>query len=113
MSRGGDVNQQSGVATATRTKPKLQRPPLYKVLLHNDDFTTMEFVVDILLSIFYHTEPQAVAIMLHVHRNGVGVAGVFTHEIAETKQAKVTEAAREAGYPLLCTIEPETEGLRE
>lgn len=113
MSRGRDVNEQSGVATATRAKPKLQRPPLFKVLLHNDDFTTMEFVVDVLQSIFHHSEPQAVTIMLHVHRNGVGVAGVFTHEIAETKQAKVTQAAREAGFPLLCTIEPETEGEKD
>lgn len=110
MSRGKDDPAQGGVATATRTKPQLRRPPLFKVLLHNDDFTTMEFVVDVLTTVFHHTEPQAVAIMLHVHHQGVGVAGVFTYEIAETKQAKVTALAREAGYPLLCTVEPENGG---
>lgn len=101
-------HEQGGTATATQTKPKLKRPPLFKVLLHNDDFTTMEFVVEVLQTVFHHPEPQAVAIMLHVHQRGVGVAGVFTHEIAETKATKVIDLAREAGYPLLCTVEPET-----
>ena len=95
-------------ATATRAQPKLQRPPLFRVLLHNDDFTTMEFVVEVLQSVFHHNEPEAMAIMLHVHHRGVGVAGVYTHEIAETKAAKVHSLAREAGFPLLSTVEPET-----
>jgi ATP-dependent Clp protease adaptor protein ClpS len=101
-------HEPGGTATATRAKPKLRRPPLFKVLLHNDDFTTMEFVVDVLASVFHHSEAQAMTIMLHVHQRGVGVAGVFTHEIAETKAAKTIALAREAGYPLLCTVEPET-----
>jgi ATP-dependent Clp protease adaptor protein ClpS len=107
MARQPDTREDGGVAIATRTKPKLKRPPLFKVLLHNDDFTTMEFVVSVLQSVFHHDENGAVAIMLNVHNNGVGVAGVYSYEIAETKVAKVTSLAREAGYPLLCTLEPE------
>ena len=103
-----DENEgKSGVATATRTKKKLQKPQLYKVLLHNDDYTTMEFVVAILYTVFHHGEVEATRIMLHVHRSGIGVAGVFTFEIAESKVQKVAELAREAGFPLLCTMEPE------
>lgn len=98
---------EGGVASATETRVKLQRPRLFKVLLHNDNFTTMEFVVGILQDIFHHTEPDAVAIMLAVHQKGVGVAGVFSYEIAETKAAKVIHLAQEAGFPLLCTLEPD------
>ena len=81
--KGGDVGVV--VEKETKTRTKLQRPKLYKVLLHNDDYTTMEFVVMILMTIFSRTESEATAIMLHVHRTGVGVAGVYTHEIAEAK----------------------------
>ncbi len=94
-------------AVATESKEKLEKPPLYKVLLHNDDFTTMEFVVFVLVDVFGHTEASAVRIMLSVHTEGVGVAGVYTYEIAETKAQKVTELARANEYPLLCTIEEE------
>ena len=89
------------------TKDATQRPRMYKVLFHNDDYTTMEFVVSVLMSVFHHEEADAVQIMLHVHQNGVGVAGVFSYEIAETKAAKVTELARQNEYPLRCTIEPD------
>jgi ATP-dependent Clp protease adaptor protein ClpS len=88
---------------STRLKP----PQMYKVLLHNDDYTSMEFVVAILQTVFHHTESSATRIMLHIHNSGVGVAGVFTAEIAETKVRKVMELAREAEFPLLCTMEPE------
>lgn len=87
------------------SKPRLKKPPLYKVLLHNDDFTTMEFVVYVLQTVFAHTEEEAVHIMLKVHLEGVGVAGIYTYEVAETKAAKVTELARAHEYPLLCTVE--------
>ena len=103
-------NQPSGdvaVVTKTKTAKKVAKPPLYKVLLHNDDFTTMEFVVAVLEAIFHHSEAAASAIMLHIHRHGVGVAGVFTYQIAEAKVAEVMHAAEKAEYPLLCTLEPD------
>ena len=100
-----DNDRDSGVVTERRQKT--QKPPLFKVLLHNDDYTTMEFVVAVLIEIFHHSEGQAIEIMLHVHRRGVGVAGVYAHEIAETKVKKVAERAKEAQFPLLCTLEPE------
>src|ERR687883_1334229 len=87
------------------SKTRLKKPPLYKVLLHNDDFTTMEFVVYVLQSVFAQPEEEAFRIMLKVHLEGVGVAGVYTYEVAETKAAKVTELARAHEYPLLCTVE--------
>lgn len=93
--------------TQTRTRTKLARPRLYKVLLHNDDFTSMEFVVAILQAIFHHSETAANAIMLHIHRRGVGVAGVFTYEVAETKVGETMRAAEEEQFPLLCTMEPD------
>lgn len=84
---------------------KVEEPPLFKVLLHNDDFTTMEFVVWILESVFGMAGAQAVQVMLNVHTTGVGIAGVYTYEIAEMKVSKTTELAREQEYPLLCTME--------
>ena len=97
----------SGVATQTRTERRTQKPRMYKVLLHNDDFTTMEFVVAILITIFNKSESEATAIMLHIHRTGMGVAGVFTYEIGEAKVSETMQAAEEAEYPLLCTLEPD------
>ena len=84
---------------------RLSKPPLYQVLLHNDDFTTMEFVVYVLQNIFQRSEIEAVRVMLQVHLEGTGVAGVYTYEIAEMKVAKVAELARAHEFPLLCTIE--------
>ena len=92
---------------AIRTKPKTQRPPLYKVLLLNDDFTPMEFVVHVLERLFTMTHAQAVEIMLTVHRKGIAVVGVFSHEVAETKVAQVMELARRQQHPLQCTMEKE------
>ena len=80
-------------------------PPLYEVLLHNDDYTTMEFVVDILMTVFRKTADEATAIMLAVHTNGVGVAGVYPRELAETKAHHAQHLARKAGYPLRCTLQ--------
>ena len=101
------TQEQGDVAVEEKTRVKLKRPKLYKVLLHNDDFTTMEFVVDILMRIFQRSESEATAIMLHVHRNGMGVAGVYTYEIAEAKVAETMKEAEEAEFPLLCTLEPD------
>ena len=94
-------------AVLTESQQKLQKPPLYKGLLHNDNYTTMEFVVYVLTQVFLRTETDAIRIMLQVHNQGVGVAGVYTHEIAETKVARVSSLAREHEYPLLCTLEEE------
>jgi ATP-dependent Clp protease adaptor protein ClpS len=87
-------------------RPKLKKPRQFAVLLHNDDYTTMEFVVEVLLSFFHKTEAEAHQIMLKVLQEGKGVAGVYSVEIAETKAAQVVDAAQERGFPLRCTIEP-------
>jgi len=100
-----DSGEDSGVATVT--KPKVKKPRLYKVLIHNDDYTTMEFVVYVLQKHFGKTLADAQGIMLKVHNEGVGVCGVYTHEVAESKVAKVTQEAKENGHPLKCSIEPE------
>lgn len=84
---------------------KVEEPPLFKVLLHNDDYTTMDFVVWVLQSVFGMAEEQAVQVMLNVHVKGVGVAGIYTFEIAEMKVARTTDLAREHEFPLLCTME--------
>lgn len=89
----------------TETEKKLKRPVMYKVLLHNDDYTTKEFVVHILQGVFYKPEAEAVQIMLHVHRKGIGVAGIYTYEVAETKVGLVEELARKYEYPLKCSME--------
>ena len=89
----------------TETKKKVEKPPLFKVLLHNDDFTTMEFVVQILITVFHKSEADATRIMLAVHQQGMGVAGVYTHEIAEAKVKRVIQEARNNEFPLLCTME--------
>ena len=93
------------VITRTRTEKKVKQPPLFKVLLHNDDYTTMEFVVHVLQSVFNHDEALATQIMLHVHRKGIGVAGVYAHEVAETKVEQTHELARAHEFPLRCSME--------
>lgn len=100
-----DSEGESGVVTAKKVKVK--RPSLYRVLLHNDDYTTMEFVIYVLQKYFHKSSEEAQAIMLKVHREGVGVCGVYTFEVAETKASKVSRDARENGHPLKCSVEPE------
>jgi ATP-dependent Clp protease adaptor protein ClpS len=100
-------DRDTGVSTVVKPEKKLKKPPLYKVLFHNDHYTTREFVVYVLQSIFHHDEASATRIMWHVHLNGVGIAGVFTYEIAETKAKKVEELARENEYPLKVSVESE------
>lgn len=92
-------------AAVAETREKVEEPSLFKVLLHNDDFTTMEFVVWILESIFKMDEEQAIQVMLNVHLRGTGVAGIYTFEIAETKVEQTTALAREHEFPLLVTME--------
>lgn len=91
----------------TLTKPKEKKPPRYKVIIHNDDFTTMEFVTWILQTIFKHTPASSTRLMLQIHRTGIGVAGVYVKEIAETRVDQTLTLARDAGFPLQCTMEPE------
>jgi ATP-dependent Clp protease adaptor protein ClpS len=92
-------------AAVAESEEKVEEPPLFEVLLHNDDYTTMEFVVWVLQSVFNMPEDQAVQVMLNVHIRGVGVAGVYTYEVAEMKVARTTDLARENEFPLLCTME--------
>ena len=98
-----DEDGQTGVVT--RTKPKTKKPSMYKVLMLNDDYTPMEFVVDVLVNLFGKSTEEATQIMLHVHHRGVGVCGVFTYEVAETKVNQVMDLARRHQHPLQCTIE--------
>ena len=95
----------TGVVTETRPKQVVKRPPLFKVVLLNDDYTTMEFVVWVLQTVFHHDESTATAIMLHVHRTGMGIAGLYPRDIAETRSARVEALAREHEYPLRCRVE--------
>lgn len=104
MSPGRPVSEDA-VLSATRTRTR--RPPMYRVLLHNDDYTTMEFVVEVLMAVFHKTIEDSTRIMLNVHRRGIGVCGVFTREVAETKVETVHTLARGRGYPLKCSMERE------
>jgi ATP-dependent Clp protease adaptor protein ClpS len=105
--RPGKGDGDTGVATATKRKEQLKKPPLYKVLFHNDNYTTMEFVVWVLQSIFHKSESDALAIMLNVHKTGFGVAGVYTKDVADTKVTQTHALAKEHDYPLKLSIEPE------
>ncbi|WP_296810982.1 ATP-dependent Clp protease adapter ClpS [Thiocapsa sp.] len=96
--------RESGL-TVQEAKPKLRRPPLFKVLLLNDDYTPMEFVVQVLETFFAMNREKATQIMLHVHTRGRGVCGVFTKDIAETKVSQVNDFARSHQHPLMCTME--------
>ncbi len=100
---GGGADGRTGTKTLTRTK----KPSLYRVLLLNDDYTPMEFVVYVLERFFNKTREEATTIMLHVHQNGVGMCGVYTYEVAETKVAQVLDLARRSEHPLQCTMEKE------
>ncbi len=100
-------NEESDGELGVITRKKLKRPPRYKVLLHNDDYTTMEFVIYVLEKIFGKNTDEAYAIMLLVHNEGKGVCGIFSYEVAESKMKKVSLEAKQNGHPLLCTMEPE------
>lgn len=100
-------NEETGEIAVELAKPKLSDPPKFAVLLMNDDYTTMEFVVEVLKKYFRKTEEEALQIMLHVHQQGKGVAGLYSREIAETKVVQVEEYARTKGFPLHCAVEPQ------
>jgi len=105
MSEQDNDHDQDDGLVVEQARPKLARPPLWKVVLLNDDYTPMEFVVEVLQVFFKLDREQATVVMLHVHRKGKGVCGVFTREIAETKVAQVTQFARESKHPLMCDME--------
>ena len=94
-------------AVMTESETRLEKPPLYKVILHNDDFTTMEFVVFILQNVFLRSLDEAFAIMLQVHHEGIGIAGIYSFEIANMKAEKAMNISKAHEYPLLCTVEEE------
>lgn len=100
---GPGDDMERGVATKTREKTK--KPDMYRVLLMNDDYTPMEFVVSVLMGIFKKTQDEATQIMLNVHQTGIGTCGVYTFEVAETKVAQVMDAAKRNQHPLQCTLE--------
>ena len=99
-------NDELAVQTA---KPRLKRPPLYRVLLINDDYTTMEFVIQVLQNIFHLPEQKAEQVMLHVHQKGAGICGIYTREIAESKDEQVLQYAQQNKHPLQCTMEPDSD----
>jgi ATP-dependent Clp protease adaptor protein ClpS len=103
--RGNGNTPSTGVVL--KTKPKVKKPSMYKVLMLNDDYTPMEFVVHVLESFFHKNREEATQIMLHVHRKGIGVCGVYTYEVAETKVAQVVDFARRHEHPLQLTLEKE------
>ncbi|WP_299932484.1 ATP-dependent Clp protease adapter ClpS [uncultured Pelagimonas sp.] len=103
----GPDDGEGNAGIAVQTRPKTKRPPLYKVMLLNDDYTPMEFVVHVLERFFGMTHAQAFEVMLTVHKKGLAVVGVFSHEIAETKVSQVMDFARQNQHPLQCTMEKE------
>ena len=107
MSGQGDPRE--SILTESRNEQKLERPRMWRVLLHNDDYTTQEFVVWVLESVFRKGRAEAFTIMMSVHRSGLGVAGVYTHDVAETKVKTTRQMAEEQEFPLLVTMEPESE----
>jgi ATP-dependent Clp protease adaptor protein ClpS len=103
--RPNGVDDGQGTSVMTRTKPKTKKPSLYRVLLLNDDYTPMEFVIHVLERFFQKDRESATRVMLHVHQHGVGECGVFTYEVAETKVTQVMDFAREHQHPLQCVME--------
>jgi ATP-dependent Clp protease adaptor protein ClpS len=102
---GGDTDDGMERGVATKTREKTKKPSMYRVLLMNDDYTPMEFVVSILMGIFKKSQEEATQVMLNVHQTGIGTCGVYTFEVAETKVAQVMDAAKRNQHPLQCTLE--------
>ena len=105
--RMGDDEVEGDGSTAIAEKVKVQKPRMYKVLMHNDDYTTMEFVIHVLRKYFHKSSQESQAIMLKIHTEGVGICGLYTFEVAESKAKKVTKYAKAQGHPLKCSSESE------
>ena len=112
-SKAPDLNTREGVLTESRAEQKLQLPRMWRVLLHNDDYTTQDFVVWVLETVFHKPRAEAFAVMLSVHQSGLGVAGIYTHDVAETKLKATRDLAEQHEFPLLVTMEPEPEPRNE
>jgi ATP-dependent Clp protease adaptor protein ClpS len=108
-SKAPDLGTRERVLTESRPDQQVQRPRMWRVLLHNDDYTTQDFVVWVLESVFHKPRAEAFTIMMSVHRSGLGIAGVYTHDVAETKVKATKDMAEEHEFPLLVTMEPEPE----
>ena len=108
-----DPKVRERVSPQPEIEERVEHPKLWKVLLHNDDYTTQEFVVWVLETVFNMAHPDAYAVMMHVHQSGIGVAGLFTRDVAETKVKATQRLAEQHEYPLLVTIEPDTQETRE
>jgi ATP-dependent Clp protease adaptor protein ClpS len=106
----GRGNPQDSILTESRNEQRVEQPRMWRVLLHNDDYTTQDFVVWVLETIFHKPRGEAFSIMLSVHQSGLGLAGIYTHDIAETKVKATKQLAEEHEFPLLVTMEPEPEG---
>lgn len=106
MTDNNDKDLDSQGDIAVKTDQKVKRPRMYKVLMHNDDYTTMEFVVHVLQKYFSKSRPEAQSIMLEIHTRGLAACGIFTFEVAESKTTKVIKYAKENGHPLKCSYEP-------
>ena len=106
-------DNKGSVVTKTQMRTRIKRPRMYRVLLHNDDFTPREFVVLLLQHVFQMGEAESTRLMLHVHNNGVGVIGIYPFSVAETKVAEAAATSEKANYPLLVTLEPESDGDEE
>lgn len=104
-----DPRVDGGIATESRADERVENPRLWRVLLHNDDFTTQEFVVWVLETVFHLPHAEAVAVMIHVHQAGIGVAGLFTRDVAETKVKATRQLAEQHEFPLLVTLEPDSQ----
>jgi len=100
-----DNERQTDGQVLEKTRPKTSKPELFKVVLHNDDYTTMQFVIEVLEGIFHKSPAEAFRIMMHVHTRGHGICGAYPYEVAETKVGMVHDAARERGYPLRASME--------
>ena len=103
----GEYNPELEEEVDSEIRDDVSEPPMYRVLLHNDDYTTMDFVVEILMLVFNKSPEEAVNIMLNIHRKGMGLCGVYTYEVSETKVETVHAIAREHGFPLKCSMEKE------
>lgn len=99
--------------TQVLTRRRLKRPPLYRVVFHNDDYTTRDFVVTVLMRFFHKTSTEATTLMLQIHTQGKGIAGIYTYDVARTKKAQVESLARQFEMPLKLTVEPDDDGREE
>lgn len=102
---GTNISPEIEESIISETRDEIKEPSMYKILLHNDDYTTMDFVVEVLMTVFHKPMEEAIQIMLNVHRQGIGICGLYAYEVAETKMNLVHSLARERGFPLKCSIE--------